>query len=57
MVDAAYLRHQIRKLREGPLVHVVIKLLVRFKGGTRIRHHLHDIVYNTSYKLKIMWWF
>ena len=40
MMDAARLRHQIVKGREGPLSHVLIPMMGRFKGETGSRHQL-----------------
>ena len=56
MMGAAVLRHHIRKGREGPLAHVVIPLVGRFKGGTGSRHHLQAVVNETASKLKVEWW-
>ena len=39
MMDASLLHNHIGKGREGPLAHVVIPLVGRFKGETGSRHH------------------
>ena len=44
MMYASGLRHNIGKVREGPLDHVVIPLVGIFKGGTGSRHHLQEVV-------------
>ena len=55
-MDAAGLRHHIGKGREGPLAHVLIPPMGRFKGETGSRHHLQDVVNKTASKLKVRWW-
>ena len=56
IVDASGLRYKIGKGREGPLYHVVITLMGRFKGVAGSRHHLQVVVNNTASKLRVMWW-
>ena len=55
-MNAAVLRNHIGRGREGPLYHVVIPLMGRFKGGVGSRHHLQVVVNNTASKLRVMWW-
>ena len=50
MMDAAGLWHQIGKLREGILAHVVISMMGRSKGETVSRHHLHAVINRKSTK-------
>ena len=52
-MDTAGLRHYIGEGREGPLAHVVISLMGRFKGETGIRHCLQAVVNETASKLKL----
>ena len=56
MIDASGLLHHIGKGKERPLAHMVIPLMVRFKGGTGSRHHLQAFVKKTASKLKVRWW-
>ena len=44
MMDTAWLRHHIGKVREGPLSREVIPLMGRFKGDTGSRHHIQAVV-------------
>ena len=53
MMDAAGLRHHIGKGKEGPLAHVVIPLMGRFKVETGIRYHLQSVFNETASKLKV----
>ena len=55
MMDVAWLRHQSRKFREGPLACVVIPLMGRFKGDTGSRHHIQAVVNEIYSKLKVRW--
>ena len=45
---ATQLRNKIGKGREGPLAHVVIPLMGRFKGETGIIHPLHAVINKTA---------
>ena len=56
MLDSAVLRHHIGKGMEGPLDHVVITLIGRFKGKTGIRHHMQAVINGTAPKLIVRWW-
>ena len=44
MMDSAVSRHHIGDGREGPLDHVVIPLMWRFKGETGSRNHLQAVL-------------
>ena len=55
MMNAAGLRHHIRKRREGPLAHVAIHIVGRFKVETGSRHHLQTVVNEIASKLKVRW--
>ena len=55
LMDASVLWHHVGKVREGPLSHVVIPLMVRFKGETGSRHHLQAVINKTDSKLNFMW--
>ena len=56
MMDALGFLNHIGKVREGPLSHAVIPMMVKFKGKTGIRHHLQTVVNETASKLKVRWW-
>ena len=56
LMDVAGLCHHIGKVRKVTLYHVVIPLMVIFKGSTRIRNHLHDAFNDTTLKLKVRCW-
>ena len=56
MGGAAVLQHHIGKGSGGPLSHVVITVMGRFKVETGIRHHLQAVVKKTSSKVKVKWW-
>ena len=47
-MDVEGLRNHNGKGREGPLAHVVIPLMGRFKGGTGSRYHLQVIINKTA---------
>ena len=44
------------KVRKVHLVNVVIHLMVRFKGETRIQHHLQSVMNKTALKINVRWW-
>ena len=56
MIDAVGLWRHIGKGRKGPLSHVVIPLMGRYKGETGSIHHLQAVFNNTASKLKVRWW-
>ena len=56
MGGAAVLQHHIGKGSGGPLSHVVITVMGRFKVETGIRHHLQSVVDETASKLKFRCW-
>ena len=56
MMYAEELRHHIGKVIKGPLAHVVIPLMGRYKGETGSIHHLQAVFNNTASKLKVRWW-
>ena len=49
MMDASGSWHHIEKVRKGPLAHVVMPLVGRFKGENGGRHHLVICIINTLY--------
>ena len=56
MMDAVGLWNRIGKRREGPLSHVAIPLMGRFKGGNGSRHYLQVIINDTDSRLNFRWW-
>ena len=56
MMDTSGFCRHIGKLREGSLAHLVIPLIVIFKGGNVRRHHLQAVVNNTYSRLNVRWW-
>ena len=55
MMDAAVLRNQIDKGREGGLARVEIPLIGRVEGDTGSRHHLQAIINEIDSNLNVRW--
>ena len=53
IMNAARLRHRIGKGRDGPLDHVVIPLMGRFKGETGRCNHPQTFLNDITLKLKV----
>ena len=56
MMDAVGFQHNVGKLWEGPLAHVVIPLVGKFKGETKSIHNLQVVVNEIYSKINVMWW-
>ena len=57
MMNAAGVQHHRTKGRYGCLVHVVIPLLIRFKGKTDLKIHPIPAVNRKALELQARWWF